>query len=37
MRNRFFRVSDEDVGRMQRMLAPVLEPQSAAVASGGER
>jgi N-acyl-L-homoserine lactone synthetase len=37
MRNRFFRVSDEDVSRMQRMLAPVLEPQSTAVASGGER
>jgi hypothetical protein len=37
MRNRFFRVSDEDVGRMQRMLAPVLEPESAALASGGER
>jgi N-acyl amino acid synthase FeeM len=37
MRNRFFRVTDDDVARMRRMLAPVLEPQSAAVASGGER
>lgn len=34
MRNRFFRVSDDDVARMRRMLMPVLKPHSAAVASG---
>ena len=27
MRNRFFRVNDEDVGRMRRMLASIIEPQ----------
>lgn len=37
MRNRFFRVTDDDVARMRRMLAPVLKPQAAAIASGGER
>jgi N-acyl-L-homoserine lactone synthetase len=37
MRNRFFRVSDDDIARMRRMLAPIIEPQPPAVASVGER
>jgi hypothetical protein len=37
LRNRFFRVSDDDVARMRRLLHPVLCSPSHAVASGGER
>jgi N-acyl-L-homoserine lactone synthetase len=37
MRNRFFRVSDDDIARMRRTLAPLLAPQAGAVASAGDR
>jgi hypothetical protein len=37
MRNRFFRVSDDDIARMRRMLAPLLAPEVGAVASAGDR
>ncbi|MCU0953662.1 MAG: autoinducer synthase [Hyphomicrobium sp.] len=37
LRNRFFKVSEDDVARMRRMLAPVLLPEPAAAVAGAER
>jgi hypothetical protein len=36
LRNRFFRVTDEDVARMNRMLAPILMPEPAVAMASGE-
>lgn len=37
LRNRFFRVTEDDVARMRRMLAPILEPQQVGAVAGAER
>lgn len=37
LRNRFFRVSEDDVARMRRMLSPVLVPEPAVAVAGAER
>jgi hypothetical protein len=37
MRNRFFRVGEDDIARMRRMLSPILQPIPDAAAASSQR